>query len=606
MPFKKIYLSLLFTLYCYLSSYAQDIQLESSTLAERIFSSYILYALIFVGLIIVAFIFFKNRILLKTQLELQHQEAERLKDMNEFKTRLYANITHEFRTPLTVILGLSDLMMEKADELTPEKIKEHMGLVASNGNNLLHLINQILDLSKLESSNMSLDLIQANISNYIESIVHSFQPFANTQKINLSFQSDAPDLKMDFDKNNLFKIVSNLVSNALKYTNEGGKVKVVLEKKNENVLIKIIDTGIGIPKEALPHIFDRFFQATTDQLQKQIGTGIGLSLTQELVKLSDGNIRVDSEIGIGTQFHIELPIHNTAPIVNPETSAVLMQKEVNAYTIWPQPKKEDTITIDHNNEENLPTLLIVEDNKDIIIYLKTILEPFYHLEVGTDGKMGVDKALEIIPDIIVSDVMMPKMDGFEVCNFLKNDERTSHIPIVLLTAKSEIQSRLHGLERGADAYLSKPFNKNELLIRLQKLVELRQQLKSRYVDFKVPPPSEDKAVQIEDAFIEKLRTIVEKNLDDPRFGVQELCKAVNLSRMQVHRKIKALSGASTTMFIRSIRLQKAKLIMLTKSQMNISEIAYEVGFNDPNYFSRAFNQQFGKSPSKFLNEKNNI
>lgn len=606
MPFKKTHLSLLLIFSCYLPTYAQNIQFESSSLADQIFSIYIFYTLILIGLIVIAFRIFKNRILLKTQLELQHQEAERLKDMNEFKTRLYANITHEFRTPLTVILGLSDLMLEKADELTPEKIRTHVGLVASNGNNLLHLINQILDLSKLESSNMSLDLIQADISKYIKSIVNSFQPFATVQKINLSFHSDPKELEMDFDKNNLFKIISNLVSNALKYTNEGGKVKVVLEKKNENVLIKIIDTGIGIPKEALPHIFDRFFQATTDQLQKQIGTGIGLSLTQELVKLSDGNIRVESEIGIGTQFHIELPIHNTAPFVTPETSSVIMQKEVNPYTIWPQTKKEDAMAVEPSNIENLPTLLIVEDNKDIIVYLKTILESFYHLEVGTDGKMGVEKALEIIPDIIISDVMMPKMDGFEVCNLLKNDERTSHIPIVLLTAKSEIQSRLHGLERGADAYLSKPFNKNELLIRLQKLVELRQQLKSRYVDFQVPPPSEEKAVQIEDAFIEKLRTIVEKNLDDPRFGVQELCKAVNLSRMQVHRKIKALSGASTTMFIRSIRLQKAKLIMLTKSQMNISEIAYEVGFNDPNYFSRAFNQQFGKSPSKFLNEKNNI
>ncbi len=602
MPLKKTPLPLLLILCCHFSTYAQNTQLESSTLAERIFSSYTLFALIFVGLIFVAFIFFKNRILLESQLELQHQEAERLKDMNEFKTRLYANITHEFRTPLTVILGLSDLILEKADELTPEQIRTHVGLVASNGNNLLHLINQILDLSKLESSNMSLDLIQANISQYIDSIVHSFQPFATAQKINLSFHADAKEVNMDFDKNNLFKIISNLVSNALKYTNEGGKVKVVLEKKNEHVLLKVIDTGIGIPKEAIPHIFDRFFQATTDQLQKQIGTGIGLSLTRELVKLSDGKIRVESEIGIGTQFHIELPIHNTAPFVIPETSSVVMQKEVNPYTIWPQTKEEDAKAIDHSNEENLPTLLIVEDNRDIIIYLKTILEPFYHLEVGTDGKMGVEKAIEIIPDIIISDVMMPKMDGFEVCNFLKHDERTSHIPIVLLTAKSEIESRLHGLERGADAYLSKPFNKNELLIRLQKLVELRQQLKSRYVDFQVPPPTEEKAVQIEDAFIEKLRAIVEKNLDDPRFGVQELCQAVNLSRMQVHRKIKALSGASTTMFIRSIRLQKAKVIMLTKTQMNISEIAYEVGFNDPNYFSKAFNQQFGKSPSKFLNE----
>ncbi|MEM6964976.1 MAG: ATP-binding protein [Bacteroidota bacterium] len=565
-------------------------------------TAYGAYTLILGLLIFGIYRFLKGRWELQSELQTKDQEAERLKDVNDFKTRLYANITHEFRTPLTVILGLSDQINEKSEDIAPEVLKRHTGLITSNGKNLLHLINQMLDLSKLESSSMSTKWIQGDIIAYLNSIVESFVYFAEAQRVNLVFTSDVDTLMMDFDKDKMLKIVSNLISNALKFTDEGGEVKVVTHvTRHQKLLIEVSDTGIGIPPEAVPHIFDRFFQATTEELQKQIGTGIGLSLVRELVKLLHGTISVTSTVGQGTTFEVNLPINNNAPTEKEFPKIASIQQAVDAYTIWSQGEMAEVASTQKTSTEELPTLLIIEDNQDIIAYLKTILAPLYNLRIATNGKIGVETATEVIPDIIISDVMMPIMDGFEVCNLLKNDERTSHIPIILLTARNEIQSKLEGLERGADAYLSKPFNKKELLIRLEKLVTLRKKLQARWAGFEVLPPSEEKAVQIEDAFLQKLRQAVEDNLDDPSFGIPQLCKAVHLSRMQVHRKLKALSGQTTSHFIRLIRLQKAKSLMRS-TDLNISEIAYDVGFNDPNYFSRTFAKEYGKSPSQFLEE----
>ena len=589
LPFSPLFIGVLISI-TYSSCY-QNIQL-----------GYLGIALLFVVLLIGVYRFQKNKFILRSQSIIENQEAKRLKEMDEFKTRLYTNITHEFRTPLTVILGLSEQISDNLEQLPTETTKEHLGLISSNGKNLLLLINQILDLSKLESSSMMVDLVQTDIISKLQKIVESFSPFAHTKNITLNFRTELKILNMDFDKDMILKIISNLISNAIKYTNEGGKVHLLAElDTDQKLILKVIDTGTGIPKEAVPHIFDRFFQATTESLQKQIGTGIGLSLTRELVNLLEGDIAVESQLGIGTTFTVQLPIRNNAPLEDSNISFTSLQNEVDAYTVWakdPQQKKSSVEEID----DDTPTLLIIEDNKDIVTYLKTILSPFYQLLTAANGKIGVELATEYIPDIVLSDVMMPEMDGFEVCNFLKKDERTSYIPIVLLTARSEIQSKLHGYERGADAYISKPFNKNELLIRLKKLIELRQKLQAQYTSFSPKEASEDIAVQMEDAFLQKLRLEVEKKIDDPTFGIMELCRTVNLSRMQVHRKIKALSGKPTSLFIRSIRLQKSKQLLLT-TEMNISEIAFEVGFSDPSYFSRTFTSEFGMPPTEFLSQK---
>ena len=584
-----VYFSLFIFLCISFASCEQDIRI-----------GYLFVALLFVVLIFGIYQFLKKKFILRSQSMYENQEAKRLKEMDDFKTRLYTNITHEFRTPLTVILGLSEQISDNLEQLPLQTTKEHLGLISANGKNLLLLVNQILDLSKLESSTMIVNLVQTDIVGQLENNIKSFAPFAKTKNITLDFQTDLRQLYMDFDTDMMLKIISNLISNAIKYTNEGGKVHLFVELLSRQELsIKVKDTGTGIPKEAVPHIFNRFFQVTTETLQKQIGTGIGLSLTRELVRLLDGKISVESQLGVGTQFTILLPIRHNAPKEKFNNTSTSFQNEVDAYTVWAKDAQQNQLPIEEHIDDDTPTLLIIEDNTDIILYLKTILSPFYQVITAGNGKIGVDLATERIPDIILSDVMMPEMDGFEVCNFLKNDERTSHIPIVLLTARSEIQAKLHGLERGADAYISKPFNKHELLIRLKKLIEIRKTLQSRYANFSPPSPSKDVMLQMEDAFLQKLKAEVEKKIDDPQFGIPELCRKVNLSRMQVHRKIKALSGKTTSTFIRSIRLQKAKQLLLT-SEMNISEIAFEVGFSDPSYFSRTFTSEFGLPPTEFV------
>ena len=591
-PFSRLHIGVILLICISASSCYQNIEI-----------GYLGAGLLFITLIIGIYQFQKKKFILRSKSIYESQEAKQLKEMDEFKTRLYTNITHEFRTPLTVILGLSEQISDNLETLPTETTKEHLGLISSNGKNLLLLVNQILDLSKLESSSMVVNLVQTDIISQLQNIIESFSPFANTKKITLKFQTELENLQMDFDKDMMLKIISNLVSNAIKYTNEGGKVHLLAELQDEQTLIlKVIDTGTGIPKEQVPHIFERFFQATTESLQKQIGTGIGLSLTRELVSLLEGEISVESQLGIGTTFTIQLPIRNNAIVESSNNLNTSLLNEIDAYTVWAKDHQQKKSTVEEVDED-IPTLLIIEDNKDIVTYLKTILSPIYQLLTAPNGKVGVELATEHVPDIILSDVMMPEMDGFEVCNFLKNDERTSHIPIVLLTARSEIQSKLHGFERGADAYISKPFNKNELLIRLKKLIELRKTLQTRYANFSPEQPSEDVALKIEDAFLQKLRLEVEKKIDDPQFGIMELCRAVNLSRMQVHRKIKALSGKTTSIFIRSIRLQKSKQLLLT-TDMNISEVAFEVGYSDPSYFSRTFTSEFGMPPTEFLSQQN--
>ena len=321
-----------------------------------------------------------------------------------------------------------------------------------------------------------------------------------------------------------------------------------------------------------------------------------------MVKLFGGTIEVESQEGMGTTFSVFLPIHQNADLVEKNEDDTI-QKTIEAYTFSASKNIETTEFLPQNREnEEHPSLLIMEDNPDVIIYLKNILEEKYQLEIADNGQTGIKKAFEQVPDIIISDVMMPGKDGFEVCDILKNDERTSHIPIVLLTAKADISSKLHGLKRGADAYLAKPFNKEELMVRLESLIELRKKMRARYGNLELPQPSTDEALQMEDAFLQKLRKEVEENMDDPDFGIEQLCRKVHLSRMQVHRKLKALTDKSASHFIRSIRLQKSKELIRT-TNMTISEIAYEVGFNDPNYFSRIFNQEFGIAPSQFLQER---
>ncbi len=543
----------------------------------------------FITLFLLAtYYFYQNQ--LKRKLE--QEEALRLRELDTVKTRLYTNITHEFRTPLTVILGMIDNIRGHRQERS---------LIKRNSKNLLRLINQLLDLSKLDSGTMKMDAVQDDVINYLRYLTESFYSMAQERKINLQFTSAIDELVMDFDEVKLQHVVYNLLSNALKFTPEGGTVLFQTDRTTRNgkavLHMKLKDTGVGIPADKLPHIFDRFYQADNSNTRKGEGTGIGLSLTHELVQLMGGIINVKSEEGVGSTFSIWLPILNTAPAGKlPEEVARRkeLEKELIPDTLTEKADRKKENGIAQNGD--LPILLIIEDNKDVAHYIRSILEESYIIHWSKDGEAGIEKALEIVPDIIISDVMMPKKDGFEVTNFLKNDERTSHIPIILLTAKADVDSRLEGLERGADAYLAKPFNKKELKVRLDKLVELRQTLQARYAQTPIPQPTPNKSLQIEDAFLKRMNDIIEANLDNAEFSVVDFSQEAGMSQSQLLRKLKALTGKSAVAYLRSVRLHRAKE-MLSKGELNVSEVAYEVGFSDPLYFSRAFSKEFGFPPT---------
>ena len=581
--------------------------------------AYVIYALI-LGFAILLF----NRFQLKRKLE--QQEGERLKEMDALKTKLYTNITHEFRTPLTVMLGLARQIPDHLSSSTAaDKIKTAASLIERNGNSLLQLVNQLLDLSKLESGNMVLDLIQGDITVYINYLVESFHSLAETKDIRLHHLPQVEELVMDYSPIRLEQIISNLLSNAIKFTPEGGDVylslaiqesgaitqghrksKVFKPSKNQSntsfLVIQVKDTGIGIPAEKVSSIFDRFYQVDDTHTRQGEGTGIGLALVKELVNLMDGEITVDSSPDKGSTFSIFLPIKKEASTVTAKpdmSSKPALAISLKQSPLLNQSIEESTILSDGE----LPVLLIVEDNEDVAHYIRTCLENQYQILYAKNGQLGIDKAIENIPDLIISDVMMPEKSGYDLVQILKHDEITSHIPIVLLTAKADIESKLEGLEYGADAYLAKPFNEKELKIRLEKLLELRKRLQAKYsTSASLQTDSPNTAASalptpIEDAFLLKVRTIVEENMDDPDFATPHLCRSIGLSKTQLYRKLKALTDQSIALHIRSIRLRKAQGL-LESTDLTVSEIAYEVGFSDPAYFSRTYSSEFGFAPNE--------
>lgn len=538
------------------------------------------------------------------------EKNENLKELDQLKTLFFTNITHEFRTPLTVILGMAEQIKK-----SPEKwLEKGVTMIQRNGNGLLNLISQMLDLSKLEAGKLHLNMVQGDVIKYLKYIAESFHSLIESKSIRFHFLSEDSSIQMDYDPDKLLSIISNLLSNAIKFTPEGGNIYLIVGtfdtlgvskfdtlgvSKTPRVSIKVKDSGQGIPEDQLPYIFDRFYQAEgpNQALYRSRSSGIGLALTKELVKLFGGDINVESQVGEGTTFLVSMPIsRNASPLQKVQDIDISLQVD----SAESQLNQDESDLLPEQTDEQLPRLLIVEDSSDVAQFLVACLEGKYLLDIAWDGQEGIEKAIEQVPDIIISDVMMPRKDGLELCQTLKTDPRTSHIPIILLTAKVDIASRIKGLERGADAYLPKPFEQRELFVRLEKLLELRRNLHQRYASLDNIPPSDDKAIQQEDEFIIKVQIAVNDHLDDENFGITELCREVGLSRTQVHHKIKALTGRSTSHYVRSIRLHKAKK-MLETTDLNVSEIAYEVGFRDPKYFSRTYRAEFGQNPKEVRN-----
>ena len=545
--------------------------------------AYLIYALLLAGLIYAIYKFQLSK-------ELAIAESQKLEEVNILKNTLYTNITHEFRTPLTVIQGMTEILRLNIQQSQFDKADESLNMIQHNSKKLLRLVNDMLDLSTLTAGITTMNIQQDDIVLFIRYLVESHESFALQQKKSLQFHSTEKKLMMDFDAKKLEQVLVNILSNAIKFTHEFGQILVdvkKIEKDNSPHLeIMVQDTGEGIAPEKLPYIFDRFNRA--NPLHSNAGTGIGLALVKELMIVMKGTINVESEPEKGTKFSLLFPIRNTAKLaLNQETLAIDLVQPGEELRAFDQTKL---------NEEH-PILLIIEDNVDVTHYLEICLEDQYQIQACRNGKNGVETALEILPDIIISDVMMPAMNGFEVTKTLKEDERTSHIPIILLTAKATLEDKLTGLTHGADAFLVKPFERTELIVRLDKLLEIRKTLQKKYSSSLVSSqPEISRANNKEISFLGKIEKIVLFNLDDERFNHQVLATKIFLSRSQVNRKIRALTGMSSSIYIRHIRLQKAKEL-LHSSELSISEIAYQVGFKTPVYFSQIFKETFGKSPS---------
>ncbi|MBB3841519.1 DNA-binding response OmpR family regulator/two-component sensor histidine kinase, partial [Runella defluvii] len=449
------------------------------------------------------------------------------------------------------------------------------------------------------------EIEEGNISRFFSYIFGSFETLAQNKNLHFNVHQNYRSLAAKFDADKLEKITTNLLSNAFKFTPTNGRVEVNIEYTPKDTTIDVVltvsDNGIGIDSQRLPRIFDRFYQVDDTSHRNYEGTGIGLALVKELVEILKGKISVESEVNKGTTFRVAF------------TLAASQQKNGSTEPIFETTHTEMAISMllpeEGVHDQNLaptdeqPVLLIVEDNPDLRLYLRKIFETQYQVMEANDGQQGVEMALQIVPDMVITDLMMPRLDGFGVCERLKTDVRTSHIPVVLLTAKATLTDRLEGLGLGADEYLQKPFNKEELLIRVKNLLQQRNLLREKFSLRSAALPSapavgNEVSQQLDNQFIERIRSVIEAHLSESNFDVEGLCKELKISRTNLHRKLKALTGTSATEFIRKIRLQRAAQLA-QKETMTVSEIAYQVGFESLSYFSKSFQEEFGMLPSEY-------
>jgi len=539
-----------------------------------------------------------------------------LSEIDELKSRMFSNISHEFRTPLTLILGPLEEMIEEGESNRPSA--KTLKMMQRNAGRLLTLVNQMLDLSKMDAGKLKLELVENDLVQALRTMILSFSSLAEQKHIHFEYVIPEHPCITWFDPDKLEKIVNNLLSNAFKFTPGNGIVKVVAALSSETkktillpftcenpvLELSVEDTGKGISKDHLDKIFDRFHQLEGALEIEQIGTGIGLALTKELLNLMHGKVTVESTPGKGSKFRVHVPLgknhlkENEFILIAAEYVADTRKKIIQEELLSVPVEEADLYT---GEKEHLPLVLIVDDHPDIRTHVKQNLKDFRVLEAG-DGIAGLNISTEHIPDLIVTDLMMPNMDGVEFCKKLKTDERTSHIPVIMLTAKASVENRIEGLETGADDYITKPFNMRELIIRINNLIEQRRKLRERFSKEVTLQPKDIAITSADEKFLNRTIEIIENNMGDGDFDVASLREEVGLSHMQLFRKLKALTDQAPGDFIRTIRLKRAAQLMQKKFG-NIAEITYEVGFNNLSYFAKCFRDMFGMSPSEYM--KNN-
>lgn len=535
----------------------------------------------------------------KLDIKIQEKENAQIQALDRLKTNFFTNISHEFRTPLTLIISpLEKYLSENKDLPNPQKKRAES--IYRNAKQLQKLINQLLDLSKLEAGRFFPEITQSDIVEFTEKVTNSFQDLAEQQHISLQFISLEAHLMAYFDANIVEKMLINLLSNAFKFTKKGGTINVSITSKssdNQQVIIKVSDDGIGIASENLPNIFNRFYQVDDKNQSQVVGTGVGLSLCKELAELHLGEILVSSKLGEGTTFSVYLPIGKNA------FDSQWIREGENIPDNQ-HPLTSNTTQV-HQNQENdrvnkdKPLILIAEDNEDLRTYIKEIFIQDFQILEAENGLLAQRIAEENLPDLIISDWMMPLKNGIELCQSIKTTANTSHIPVIILTSKSSNESKLMGLETGADDYITKPFNANLLAVRVKNILENRKKLREL---FSISPKIKAREITLnsfDEHFIERVIKIVEDNISNVNLDIAFLEEELKMSNMQMYRKLKSLTNLSGNEFIKNIRLKRA-VQLLESENYNIAEVAYKVGFNDPSYFTRIFKKQYGKVPSEYI------
>ena len=519
--------------------------------------------------------------------------AKKLSELDEAKSRFFTGISHEFRTPLTLIIGPLETLLPHTKD---EKIKAEYNLMLRQAKRLLELINQLLELSKLQKGMMVLNIAQGNFNRFIRTIVSAYSSLANELGIQLYFLEEIKEVTYDFDKDKIEKIVTNLITNALKFTPRGGEVEIILSQSQDHRFIEVIvrDSGIGIEDIKLKNIFNPFYQIDHTVKHGFEGSGIGLALVKELVELHRGSITVQSKVNNGTVFKVQLPLENILhQSIEKGIKEVLNEENLIVFNEEFSFKK---------NPSGKTIILLVEDNADMRYFIQSNLPQEYNVVEAKNGQEGLDRANELMPDLIITDIMMPVMNGLEMTQKLKLDERISHIPVIILTAKASPESKIEGLQTLADDYITKPFSVAELTIRIQNLIATRKRLKEKFSKSIIINPSEIVTTSIDENFLQKALRAVERNMDASEFNAELFCEEIGMSRAHVHRKLKALTDQSATQFIRCIRLKRAAQLLKQKSG-SVSEIAYKTGFNNLSYFTRSFKEEFGVLPSEYNSEK---
>lgn len=525
--------------------------------------AYALYFLLFLCFLYVLITYSNKRNML-------NMEKKQKADLDQLKYSFFTNISHELRTPLTLILTPLDSIIRKTEE---GQLKTQLSGIHRNANELLKMVNQLLDFRKLEMKGETLELSYCNLSEFIDVIVFSFKEMAANKKLDIGFESTDDSVYAFVDTDKVQKIMNNLLSNAIKFTPEGGKItiKLAMDSENQTVTIQVSDSGVGIPEVDISQVFDRFYQVKKHK-DSTTGTGIGLHLVKEYVELHKGTIEVESRINEGSTFTVHLPTHSQAEVGLP-------------------------LDVEQKTEDTRLTLLIIEDNIEFRTFLQNEFSEGYRVVVASNGKEGLEKALTIQPDLVITDVMMPEMTGTELCRRLKKDLHTSHIPVILLTAKTSDKAQIEGFEAGADAYISKPFNMDILSLRIQHLIEQQDQRKQLFKNAVIINPEVLTSTNADKGLIQDALKNIDKNIDNASYSVEQLSKDLCMDRTGLYRKLSAIVGQTPSEFIRSVRLKKAAQLLL--QGLSVSEVAGRVGFGTTSYFTKCFQEEFGIKPSQY-------